>query len=77
VCDRGRYSRADGNAAIRSFDLAQRYLRAALTDFLLVSDEQIADARRLMAAQAHTLAEGAGAAPLAAVLANPTRFAGR
>jgi threonine dehydratase len=34
-------------------------------------------ARRLYASHAHTLAEGAGAAGLAAVLRYPERFAGR
>ena len=70
-------TRVEGLATGRSFDLAQRHLRASLTDFLLVTDDQIADAQRLLAARAHTLAEGAGAAPLAAVLANSDRFAGR
>jgi threonine dehydratase len=52
-------------------------LRAGLTDFRLVTDEQITVAQRLLASQAHTLAEGAGAAALAAVLADRERFAGR
>jgi threonine dehydratase len=33
--------------------------------------------QQVMASQAHTLAEGAGAAALAAVLARPDHFAGR
>jgi threonine dehydratase len=69
-------TRVEGLATGRSYDLPQRYLRASLTDFLLVTDDRIAEAQRLLAAQAHTLAEGAGAAPLAALLADPTRFAG-
>ncbi|MET7965462.1 hypothetical protein [Micromonospora sp. NPDC005305] len=40
-------------------------------------DEQIGDAQRLLASHAHTLAEGAGAAVLAAVLARPDTFAGQ
>jgi threonine dehydratase len=44
---------------------------------VLVTDEQIADAQRLLAAHAHTLAEGAGAAALAAVVARPDLFTGR
>ncbi|WP_433368699.1 threonine ammonia-lyase [Actinoplanes sp. CA-142083] len=70
-------TRAEGLATGRSFTLPQQILRASLSDFLLVTDDQIADAQRLMATAAHTLTEGAGAAPLAAVLAHPDRFAGR
>ena len=39
--------------------------------------EQVDDARRVLAIYAHTLAEGAGAAALAAVLTHPQQFAGR
>ncbi|MFC7275270.1 threonine/serine dehydratase [Paractinoplanes rhizophilus] len=70
-------TRAEGLATGRSFTLPQRILRDSLSDFLLISDDQIAEAQRLMATAAHTLAEGAGAAPLAAVLAHRDRFAGR
>jgi threonine dehydratase len=52
-------------------------LRAGLSDFHLVTDAQILAAQQVMASQAHTLAEGAGAAALAAVLARPDHFAGR
>jgi len=67
----------DGLATGRGYELPQRLLRDALTDFLLVTDAQIVAAQRLMATHAHTLAEGAGAAALAAVLANPDRFRDR
>jgi threonine dehydratase len=40
------------------------------------TDDQIAVARRLLATHAHTLAEGAGATALAAVL-NNDRFVGK
>jgi threonine dehydratase len=66
----------DGLATGAGFALPQRLMRR-LSDFLLVSDERIANARRLLATHAHTLAEGAGAAALAAVLAHPEHFAGR
>jgi threonine dehydratase len=75
--DRPNRTRVDGLATGRGFALPQRLLRAGLADFRLVTDEQIAAAQRLLATQAHTLAEGAGAAPLAAVLADRERFAGR
>jgi threonine dehydratase len=75
--ERANRTRAEGLATGRGFDLPQRLLRTGLADFHLVTDEQIAAARRLLAGYAHTLAEGAGAAALAAVLARPGEFAGR
>jgi threonine dehydratase len=70
-------TKVDGLATGRGYALPQRIMRAGLTDFLLVGDERIAEARRLLARSAHTLAEGAGAAALAAVLSRPELFAGR
>jgi threonine dehydratase len=67
----------EGLATGRAFALPQRLMRAGLADFLLGSDAQIAVAQRLLASHAHTLAEGAGAAALAAVLARPDLFAGQ
>jgi threonine dehydratase len=67
----------DGLATGRGFELPQRLLRNGLADFLLVTDEQIAAAQRIMATHAHTLAEGAGAAGLAAILDRPEQFRGR
>ncbi|MFI6517923.1 threonine/serine dehydratase [Spirillospora sp. NPDC050679] len=75
--ERPNTTNVDGLATGRGFALPQQLMRAGLADFHLVSDEQIAAARRLMASHAHTLAEGAGAAALAAVLARPDRFAGQ
>ncbi|MBB4736882.1 threonine dehydratase [Actinoplanes octamycinicus] len=66
-----------GLATGRGFALPQRLMRAGLADFLLVTDEEIGAARRLLATAAHTLAEGAGAAATAAVLSRPELFAGR
>ncbi|MDH2392504.1 pyridoxal-phosphate dependent enzyme [Streptomyces sp. HNM0663] len=68
---------AEGLATGRGFVLPQRLLRTHLAEFRLVSDEQIFAAQRLLASHAHTLAEGAGAAGLAAVLADPEGFAGQ
>lgn len=68
---------AEGLATGRGFDLPQHLLHTGLTDFHLVSEEQIGAAQRLLASHAHTLAEGAGAAALAAVLARPEEFAGQ
>jgi threonine dehydratase len=66
-----------GLATGRCFELPQQLMRGALADFHLVTDEQIASAQSLLAGHAHTLAEGAGAAALAAVLASPDDFTGR
>jgi threonine dehydratase len=71
----------DGLATGRGFDLPQRLLRGpaggGLADFWLVTDDEIAAAQRVLAAHAHTLAEGAGAAALAGVMARAREFAGR
>jgi threonine dehydratase len=67
----------EGLATGRGFALPQQLMRAGLADFHLVDDAQIAAAQRLLASHAHTLAEGAGAAALAAVLARPDQFAGQ
>lgn len=64
----------DGLATGAGFELPQTILRECLSDFVLVDDEQIRIAQRLMLHEAHTLAEGAGATALAAVLAYPERF---
>lgn len=75
--ERRNRTAAEGLATGRGFALPQRLMCTGLADFLLVSDAQIAAAQRLLASHAHTLAEGAGAAALAAVLARPDEFAGR
>ncbi|OLB78331.1 MAG: threonine dehydratase [Actinobacteria bacterium 13_2_20CM_2_71_6] len=67
----------DGLATGAGFAFPQRLMRTGLADFVLVSDLEIDRARRLLATHAHTLAEGAGSAALAAVLADPQRYAGR
>jgi threonine dehydratase len=77
LVERPNRTAVEGLATGRGFELPQRLLREHLAAFHLVSDQQIAAAQRLLASHAHTLAEGAGAAALAAVLARPTEFAGR
>jgi threonine dehydratase len=52
-------------------------MREHLADLVLVTDDEITAAQHLYLTGAHTVAEGAGAAALAAVLADPGRFAGR
>jgi threonine dehydratase len=57
---------AEGLATGIAFELPQQILWQSLDDFLLVSEEEIMRAMVWMIERAHTLAEGAGAASLAA-----------
>ncbi len=57
---------AEGLATGVAFELPQKIMRALLHDFMLVSEEEIMGAMVWMIERAHTLAEGAGAAALAA-----------
>lgn len=57
---------AEGLATGMGFALPQAILREGLADYLLVKDEEILQAIVWMVERAHTLAEGAGAAALAA-----------
>ncbi len=66
-------TRVSGLATTAGFALTQSVLVDRLDDFLLVPDDAIAAAARLMATHAHTLAEGAGAASLAGLLADSAR----
>jgi threonine dehydratase len=68
---------AEGLATGTAFELPQRIMRELLDDFVLVSDDALRDATRLMIAKTRNLVEPAGAAALAAVLAAPGRFADR
>ncbi len=77
LVNRPNRTRVDGLATGRGYELPQRILRDRLADFLLVTDEQIGSAQRLLATSAHTLAEGAGAAGLAAVMSHPEVFRGK
>lgn len=77
LVNRPNRTRVDGLATGRGYALPQRILRERLADFLLVTDVEIGAARRLLATAAHTLAEGAGAAGLAAVMSRRELFQGR
>lgn len=57
---------AEGLATGTAFELPQAILWDRLSDFVLVSDEDIMRAMRWLIERAHTLAEAAGAAALAA-----------
>jgi threonine dehydratase len=68
---------AEGLATRTAFELPQRILWELLDDFVLVSDDALKDATRTMIEKTRNLVEPAGAAALAAVLADPGRFANR
>jgi threonine dehydratase len=68
---------AEGLATGTAFELPQRIMRELLDDFVLVTEDALRAATRLMISKARNLVEPAGAAALAAVLAEPGRFAGR
>ncbi len=59
---------AEGLATRVAFELPQHILWDLLDDFVLVSEDEIRSALILYIEKAHTLAEGAGAASLAAAL---------
>jgi threonine dehydratase len=58
----------EGLATRVPFEMTMKILWNLLDDFILVSDEEINDAIRLLARQAKQIAEGAGAASLAAAI---------
>jgi len=66
LVERPNRTSAEGLATGVAFELPQRILREHLDDFILVSEQEIMRAVIWMIQHAHTLAEGAGAAPLAA-----------
>jgi len=68
---------AEGLATGTAFSLPQAILWELLDDFVLVSDEEILRAIVWMIERAHTLAEAAGAAPLAAAYRMRGELAGR
>jgi threonine dehydratase len=62
----GNSTFAEGIATGSAAQLTQQIVQEHLHDFVLVSDDEIRQAMVWMIERAHTLAEGAGAAPLAA-----------
>jgi threonine dehydratase len=59
---------ADGLGTRQAFELPVQILRQLADDFVLVTEPEIRSAIRHYADKAHTIAEGAGAAPLAAAI---------
>lgn len=68
---------AEGMATRTAFELTQRIMGEWLDDFVLVSEDQLKDATKIMIEKTRNLVEPSGAAALAAVLADPARFAGQ
>jgi len=68
---------AEGLATRTPFELPQQIMRELLDDFVLVAEDDLKAATRLMIEKTRNLVEPAGAAALAAVLADRERFAGR
>ena len=68
---------AEGLATRTAFELPQRILWEMLDDFVLVPDDEIRTAVRLMIETTRNLAEPAGAAPLAAALQLQGRLEGK
>ncbi len=68
---------AEGLATRTAFELPQQILRRYLDDFILVSDDEIRRAIIILLAHTRNLAEGAGAASLAAALKLRQELAGK
>lgn len=68
---------AEGLATRTSFDLPQRMLAVLLDDFVLVTDDELYSAMRLLLVDGHLVAEGAGAAPVAAARRMRERLSGK
>ena len=68
---------AEGLATRTAFELPQRVLWELLTDFVLVGEDELRAAQRLLIEKTRTLVEAAGASPLAAALKLRERLRGR
>jgi threonine dehydratase len=68
---------ADGMATRVTFDLTFSILRDQLDDVVALSEDELMEGVRLALRTTHNLAEGAGAAPLAAAMKLRDRLAGR
>jgi len=68
---------ADGLATRQAFELPVSIMRGLLDDFILVTDDEIEEAIRVYVDKAHTIAEGAGAASLAAGIKIKDRLEGK
>ncbi|WP_143435535.1 threonine ammonia-lyase [Henriciella aquimarina] len=73
----GGASIAEGISVKEPGELTSKVVRALVDDIVLVEEEHLERAITLFADVEKTIAEGAGAAGLAALLAHPSRFAGK
>ena len=76
-CSDSANTMADGLAVRQSFELPVDIVHRLVDDFVLVSEEELRVAIRLYVERAHTIAEGAGAAPLAAAIKMKDQLAGK
>ena len=70
-------TKAEGLATRCAFELTQRMLRKRLDEFVLVSEEEMNNAVRLLLGKTSSLAEPSGAASLAAALKLADRLSGK
>lgn len=77
LVERSSTTFAEGLATRTAFDLPQRMLRQYLDEFVLVSEEDLRQAVLLHLAKTRNLAEGAGAATLAAAMKLKAELRGR
>ncbi len=75
--ERGRSTLAEGIAVKVPGELTSKIIADTVDDLMLVSEAGIERAVNLLLTEEKIVAEGAGAAPLAAVLSEPGRFAGQ
>ncbi|MEM6945004.1 MAG: pyridoxal-phosphate dependent enzyme, partial [Pseudomonadota bacterium] len=68
---------ADGMACRVPWELPFAIIRRGAARILRVTDDEVAEAVRVYYADTHNLAEGAGAAPLAGLMQERERMAGR
>ena len=68
---------ADGLATRHAYEATLPLLMEGLSDFITVTEEQLADAVRILLRTTHNLAEGAGAAGLAGLCKVAPRLAGK
>jgi threonine dehydratase len=68
---------ADGLATRQAFELPTKMLRALIDDFVLLSENELRQAIKMYIMHARTIAEGAGAASLAAAIKLKSKYQGK
>jgi threonine dehydratase len=77
LCNMSATTIAEGLATRQSYELTFPILKAGLTDFVTVTEDELADAVRLMIKTTHNLAEAAGVAGLAGLILMREKLAGK